>query len=158
MHKKLLYTFKMIDKKQKNIATFIHLSTFSRFFFPLGNFIGPIVLWVANKDKSDFIDAHGKQALNFQISILLYAIVLGMITIPFFIFNLLDGFQFINMDAFNSIHISLTKPSPLLYISGGLGFVAVVGFILELVFIVKASLAAKEGFNYHYPLTINFIK
>ena len=138
----------MIDKNQKNIATFIHLSTFSRFFFPLGNFIGPIVLWVANKDKSDFIDAHGKQALNFQISILLYAIVLGMITIPFFIFNLLDGFQF----------ISLTKPSPLLYISGGLGFVAVVGFILELVFIVKASLAAKEGLYYHYPLTINFIK
>lgn len=158
MHKKLLYTFEMIDKNQKNIATFIHLSTFSRFFFPLGNFIGPIVLWVANKDKSDFIDAHGKQALNFQISILLYAIVLGMITIPFFIFNLLDGFQFINMDAFNSIHISLTKPSPLLYISGGLGFVAVVGFILELVFIVKASLAAKEGLYYHYPLTINFIK
>ena len=89
---------------------------------------------------------------------MLYAIVLGMITIPFFIFNLLDGFQFINMDAFNSIHISLTKPSPLLYISGGLGFVAVVGFILELVFIVKASLAAKEGLYYHYPLTINFIK
>src|SRR5690554_5611797 len=116
----------MINKNHKNIATFIHLSTFSRFLFPLGNFIGPIVLWVANKDKSEFIDTHGKQALNFQISILLYAIVLGMITIPFFIFNLLDGFQFINMDAFNSIHISLTKPSPLLYISGGLGFVAVV--------------------------------
>src|SRR5690606_8732674 len=74
--------FKMIDKNQKNIATFIHLSTFSRFLFPLGNFIGPIVLWVANKDKSDFIDAHGKQAINFQISILLYAIILGMITIP----------------------------------------------------------------------------
>ncbi|MCX7550098.1 DUF4870 domain-containing protein [Xanthomarina sp. F2636L] len=148
----------MIDKNHKNIATFIHLSTFSRFFFPLGNFIGPIILWVANKEKSDFIDAHGKQALNFQLSILLYAIILGMITIPLFVFNLFNGFNFLDIDAFNSIHISLTKPSPLLYISGGLGFIAVVGFILELVFIVKAGLAAKEGEYYKYPLAINFLK
>ncbi|GGG58478.1 hypothetical protein GCM10010976_31590 [Bizionia arctica] len=148
----------MIDTNQRNIATFIHLSTFSRFIFPLGNFIGPIVLWVANKDKSDFIDSHGKQALNFQLSILLYAILLGMLTIPFFVFNFFDGFNFLDIDAFNSIHISLTKPSPLLYITGGLGFVAVIGFILELVFIVKASLAAKEGQDYKYPLTINFLK
>jgi hypothetical protein len=148
----------MIDNNQRNIATFIHLSTFTRFIFPLGNFIGPIVLWVANKDKSDFIDSHGKQALNFQISILLYAIILGMITIPFFVFSLFDGFNFLDIDAFNSIHISLTKPSPLLYITGGFGFIAVVGFILELVFIVKASLAAKEGAYFKYPLTINFLK
>ncbi|HLV14894.1 MAG TPA: DUF4870 domain-containing protein [Xanthomarina sp.] len=148
----------MINKNHKNIATFIHLSTFSRFLFPLGNFIGPIVLWVANKDKSEFIDTHGKQALNFQISILLYAIILGMITIPLFIFNLFNGFNFLDIDAFNSIHISLTKPSPLLYITGGFGFIAVVSFILELIFIVKASLAAKEGEYYKYPFTIKFLK
>ncbi|MCX7547243.1 DUF4870 domain-containing protein [Xanthomarina sp. F1114] len=147
----------MMDKNHKNIATLIHLSTFSRFFFPLGNFLGPLVLWIANKDKSDFIDVHGKQALNFQISILLYAIILGMITIPLFVFNLINGFDFMEIVSFNSIHISLTKPSPLLYISGGLGFIAVVGFILELVFIVKASLAAKDGENYKYPFTINFL-
>lgn len=146
-----------MDKNHKNIATLIHLSTFSRFFFPLGNFLGPLVLWIANKDKSDFIDVHGKQALNFQISILLYAIILGMITIPLFVFNLINGFDFMEIVSFNSIHISLTKPSPLLYISGGLGFIAVVGFILELVFIVKASLAAKDGENYKYPFTINFL-
>lgn len=148
----------MLDNHQKNIATFIHLSTFSRFIIPLGNFIGPLILWIANKDKSEFIDAHGKQAINFQISILLYAIILGMITIPFFIFNLFNGLDFIDINTFNSIHLSLTKPSPLLYITGGLGFIAVTGFILELVFIVKASLAAKDGDYYKYPLTINFLK
>ncbi|WP_317131665.1 DUF4870 domain-containing protein [Formosa maritima] len=158
MHKKLLYAFKMLDNHQKNIATFIHLSTFSRFIIPLGNFIGPLILWIANKDKSEFVDAHGKQAINFQISILLYAIILGMITIPFFIFNLFNGLDFINIDSFDSIHLSLTKPSPLLYITGGLGIIAFIGFILELVFIVKASLAAKDGDYYKYPLTINFLK
>ncbi|TYA53899.1 DUF4870 domain-containing protein [Formosa maritima] len=148
----------MLDNHQKNIATFIHLSTFSRFIIPLGNFIGPLILWIANKDKSEFVDAHGKQAINFQISILLYAIILGMITIPFFIFNLFNGLDFINIDSFDSIHLSLTKPSPLLYITGGLGIIAFIGFILELVFIVKASLAAKDGDYYKYPLTINFLK
>ncbi|MGZ0016830.1 DUF4870 domain-containing protein [Yeosuana sp. AK3] len=148
----------MLDNHQKNIATFIHLSTFSRFIIPLGNFIGPIILWVSNKDKSEFIDAHGKQAINFQISVLLYAIILGTISIPFFIFNLFNGFEFIDFHGFQDFHINIGKPSPLLYIGSALGGLAVLGFILELVFIIKASLKARDGELYQYPLTINFIK
>lgn len=148
----------MLDNHQKNIATFIHLSTFSRFIIPLGNFIGPIILWVSNKEKSEFVDAHGKQAINFQISILLYAIILGTISIPFFIFNIFNGMDFIDFHVFESFHINIGKPSPLLYIGGALGGLAVLGFILELVFIIKASLKARDGELYEYPLTINFLK
>ena len=148
----------MLDNHQKNIATFIHLSTFSRFIFPLGNFIGPLILWVTNKEKSEFIDEHGKQAINFQLSILLYAIIIGTITLPFFIFKLFHGFDFIDFNGFHDFHISIGKPSPLLYIGGGLGVIAIIGFILELVFIIKASLKARDGEYYNYPLTINFIK
>ncbi|MCF8274402.1 MAG: DUF4870 domain-containing protein [Flavobacteriaceae bacterium] len=148
----------MLDNHQKNIATFIHLSTFSRFIIPLGNFIGPIILWVSNKEKSEFVDAHGKQAINFQISVLLYAIIIGTISIPFFIFNIFNGFDFIDFHGLQDFHINIGKPSPLLYIGGALGGLAVVGFILELVFIIKASLKARDGELYQYPLTINFIK
>ena len=148
----------MLDNHQKNIATFIHLSTFSRFIIPFGNFIGPIVLWMANKDKSEFVDHHGKQAINFQMSILLYALILGILTVPFFIFNLFSSFDFINIEPFDGIHFNISEPSPLLYIGGGLGALAVLGFILELVFIVLASLKARDGEEYKYPLTINFIK
>jgi len=148
----------MLDNHQKNIATFIHLSTFSRFLIPLGNFIGPVILWLSNKDKSEFVDEHGKQAINFQISILLYAIILGTISIPFFIFNIFNGFDFIDFNGFHDFHINIGKPSPLLYIGGALGGLAVLGFILELVFIIKASLKARDGELYKYPLTINFIK
>ncbi|MFT5847327.1 MAG: putative Tic20 family protein [Psychroserpens sp.] len=148
----------MTTNHQKNIATFIHLSTFSRFIIPLGNFIGPIVLWIMNKDKSDFIDAHGKQAINFQISILLYTLIIGMLTIPFFIFKIFNGLDFIDFHGFHDFHINIRKPSPLLYITGGLGFLAVIGFILELVFIVIASLKARDGELYEYPLTIKFLK
>ncbi|WP_296382632.1 DUF4870 domain-containing protein [Winogradskyella sp.] len=148
----------MLDNHHKNLATFIHLSTFSRFIIPFGNFIGPIVLWAANKEKSEFIDQHGKQAINFQISVLLYAIIIGTITVPFFIFNLFNGMDVIDFHGFHNFHINVGKPSPLLYIGGGLGALAVIGFIIELALIVKASLSARDGNMYKYPLTINFLK
>jgi len=148
----------MTENNHSNIATFIHLSTFSRFIIPFGNFIGPIVLWTVNKNKSEFVDAHGKQAINFQISILLYTLIIGMITIPFFIFNLLNGFDFLSFNFFESIHININKPSPLLYIGGSLGILAFIGFILELVFIITASVKARDGEYYNYPFTINFLK
>jgi uncharacterized protein len=148
----------MLDNHQKNIATFIHLSTFSRFIIPFGNFIGPIVLWVSNKEKSEFVDAHGKQAINFQMSIIIYAIIIGTISIPLFIFKLFNGIDFIDFNGFNDFHINIGKPSALLYITGGFGAMAIIGFILELVFIVKASLKARDGELYEYPFTINFIK
>ncbi|WNH09529.1 DUF4870 domain-containing protein [Thalassobellus suaedae] len=148
----------MLDNHQKKIATFIHLSTFSRFIIPFGNFIGPIILWTANKEKSEFIDNHGKQAINFQISIFLYAIILGTLTIPFFIFKIFNGLDFIDFNGFHDFHINIGKPSPLLYIGGGLGVLAIIGFILELVFIVLASLKARDGAYYKYPFTINFLK
>jgi len=148
----------MLDNHQRNIATFIHLSTFSRFIIPFGNFIGPLILWITNKDKSEFVDAHGKAALNFQISILLYSIVFGIITFPFFIFKLFHGIDFFDFHGFDNFHFNITRPSPLLYFTGGVGALAIIVFILEIVFIIKASLKARDGELYQYPLTINFLK
>jgi len=36
---------------QKNLSTFIHLSTFSKWIFPFGNFIAPLILWSAQGKK-----------------------------------------------------------------------------------------------------------
>lgn len=148
----------MTNNNHNSIATIIHLSTFSRFFVPFGNFIAPLILWVINKEKSEFIDEHGKQALNFQISILLYSLIIGFITVPFFLFNFLGHIDLMNFHLFDGIDINISKPTPLFYIGGGIGFLAIIGFILEIVFIIKASLSAKDGYLYEYPLTINFIK
>ncbi|WP_452223200.1 DUF4870 domain-containing protein [Lacinutrix chionoecetis] len=148
----------MQENNHTNIATFIHLSTFSRFLIPFGNFIGPLVLWITNKDKSQFIDVHGKEAINFQISILVYTIVIGLLTIPFFAFSLLNGFDVMDFNLFDGIQFNISKPTPLFYIGGSLGFLAVIGFILEIVFIIKASLSARDGKIYEYPLSIKFLK
>jgi uncharacterized Tic20 family protein len=148
----------MLNQHHKNIATFIHLSTFTRFLIPFGNFIGPIVLWSINKNKSEFIDDNGKQAINFQISIFLYAVIIGTISVPFFIFKLFSGVNFIDFNGFNNFHVNIGEPSPLLYIGGGLGVLAFIAFLIELALIIKASLSARDGQVYRYPLTINFLK
>ncbi|MDO3693572.1 DUF4870 domain-containing protein [Wenyingzhuangia sp. chi5] len=145
----------MLNNHYKNIAAFVHLSSFSRFLIPLGNFLGPLILWLLNKDKSEFIDQHGKQAVNFQLSMLLYTIVIGTISIPFFFINLFHGFDF---NEFHHFSFSTNKAFPLMFIGGGLGIIAVVGFLFEFVLVIMASLKAKDGMSFKYPLTINFIK
>ena len=42
--------------------------------FP-GHLLGPLIVWLAKRDDSPEIDAHGKEALNFQISMLIYNVV-----------------------------------------------------------------------------------
>jgi uncharacterized Tic20 family protein len=41
-------------------------------------FIAPLVVWLVFKDRSQFLDRHGKEALNFQIAYLVYFIVAGI--------------------------------------------------------------------------------
>jgi uncharacterized protein len=53
-------------------------------------FIGPLVLWLVKKDQSPFLDRHGKEALNFQITLMLgylisailAAAIIGFLMIP----------------------------------------------------------------------------
>ena len=74
----------------RTFAMFCHLSAFAAFFVPLGNIWGPLVFWLVKKDESSEVDMHGKESLNFQLSITLYTFVfvilsLLLIGIPFLI-------------------------------------------------------------------------
>ena len=42
------------------------------FFHFLGHLLGPLIVWLAKRDASPEIDAHGKESLNFQLSMLIY--------------------------------------------------------------------------------------
>ena len=44
---------------------------------PFGNVLGPLVIWLIKKDYLPSVDLHGKEVLNFQISMTIYAIVAG---------------------------------------------------------------------------------
>ena len=43
-------------------------------------FLGPLIIWLIKKDESSFVDDHGKEALNFQITVLIAMIVSGLLT------------------------------------------------------------------------------
>ena len=150
----------MLSNHQKNIAAIIHLSTLSKYIFPLGNFIMPLIFWTMNKDKSDFIDKHGKQALNFQLSIFLYVIIISCLTIPLFLFGLMNSIEFpefwhrYDFD----FHISRFDSANVIIFSILIGILALAAFILEIIFIVIATSKASQGEPYKYPITINFLK
>ena len=60
---------------------FAHLSSLVGFIIPLGNFLGPLVVWLIKKDTMPFVDDQAKEALNFNITVLIAAIVSGMLTL-----------------------------------------------------------------------------
>jgi uncharacterized Tic20 family protein len=62
------------DPRGINWATLCHLSALAGYFFPLGNILGPLLIWLFKKDHYPMVDVHGKEALNFQISISIYAL------------------------------------------------------------------------------------
>jgi uncharacterized protein len=52
-----------------------HLSALAGFIVPFGNVIGPLLVWQIKKNEMPSIEAHGKEALNFQISMAIYCII-----------------------------------------------------------------------------------
>jgi uncharacterized Tic20 family protein len=58
-----------------------HLSAFAVFVFPFGgNIIAPLIVWLARRDTSAFVEAEAREALNFNISVFLAWIVCGLLT------------------------------------------------------------------------------
>ncbi|WP_119395559.1 DUF4870 domain-containing protein [Salinibius halmophilus] len=53
----------------------MHLSQFAGFVIPLGGFIVPIIMWIANKNDFPEIDQHGKNIVNWIISATIYSII-----------------------------------------------------------------------------------
>ncbi len=151
----------METSSEKNTATFTHLSTLSQYIIPFGNYIFPILIWTSYKDKSEFVNHHGKQALNFQLSVLLYTLILALVAIPIFIaviFQNLPMEAVFNDDDFYIRNINFQGNIGLLTI----GATAVVLFgllkFVEFFLVIYASIKASNGELYKYPLTIPFIK
>jgi uncharacterized protein len=148
------------SENHKNIAALIHLSTFSKYFFPFGNFIAPLLLWTVNKDKP-FVNNHGREAINFQLSILLYALVIGIISLPFIAFFAPDFVSLVEEIDHHAHEITFQNIRNL---SGYVILFFVIAlllfglFVFELYAVINATVHANRGKLYSYPLSIPFIK
>ena len=80
------------DKDARNWAMICHLSALSGYFIPLGNLLGPLIIWAIKKDEFAFVDQQGKEAINFQLSMTiayLVSCVLIILVIGIFLLGIL---------------------------------------------------------------------
>ena len=61
--------------EERQWALFAHLSALVGYIIPFGSIIGPLVIWQIKKNEMPFVDDQGKEALNFQITMAIAAIV-----------------------------------------------------------------------------------
>jgi uncharacterized Tic20 family protein len=64
-----------VSKDAMNMAMLCHiLAIFT-------GFLGPLIIWMIKKDDSPFVDRHGKEALNFQLTMLIAWVASGLLTL-----------------------------------------------------------------------------
>ncbi|WP_139956421.1 DUF4870 domain-containing protein [Flavicella sediminum] len=147
----------MYNNKENTNAFLIHISAFTGHFFPFAAILVPLVLWQTQKGKSAFLDHHGKEAVNFNISFALYAILLGLTFIGSFfrsLFPLIKNWGDENFTYNFSYHFESGN-----YLIPA-GFFSIIGLftVIKSVLIIIAAMKSQKGELYSYPLTIKFIK
>ena len=151
-----------MDKvEERNWAIACHLSslvwiplTMIGLAIPFTNMIAPALIWSFKKNESELIDIHGKESLNFQISMTIYALAAGV----FLSFLLFIGILILFL-------LGITDANPLgvlfAFLTGigvfvGVIFVVAIA-IFQLAVVIYASLKAKEGQIYRYPFNLRLI-
>jgi hypothetical protein len=109
----------------KALAIICHISVFVG---GLGYLFVPLIIFLVKRGDSPFVAFHAKEALNFHLSLLLYAVCLVPL---FFIFMCLVVFVWIPL--------------------------AVAAGLFTLICAIIASVRASEGAYFLYPLTIRFV-
>jgi uncharacterized Tic20 family protein len=92
-------------------------------------FIAPLVIWLVKREESRFLDHHGREALNFQLNVLIITLTLSFLAMALMI--ILIGFILI----------------PVIIA------VAVGALVLE----VLAGIAANRGEWHRYPCAVRII-
>lgn len=65
------------SKEERTMAMLCHLLALAGFLFkvPGGSIIGPLILWAIKKDSMPFVNDQGKEAINFNITISIIALL-----------------------------------------------------------------------------------
>jgi uncharacterized protein len=75
-----------------------HASALAGFFVPwAGHILGPLIVWLAKRGDSPEIDEHGKESLNFQISMLIYNLIAGVLCLVLIGFVILGILHILNL-------------------------------------------------------------
>ncbi len=106
-----------VRKDDKNMAMLCHLLAI------FTGFLGPLIIWLIKKDDAPFVDDQGKEALNFQLTVLIAMVASGILSV---------------------LCIGV--------------FLAIVVWVVDIIFCILAAIKASHGEVYRYPVSIRFIK
>ena len=85
-------------KDERMWAMLCHLTGLSSYIgVPFGHIIVPLILWLIKKEEYPFVNEQGKESLNFQISMTIYAIVAGILCMVFVGFFLLAAIVIVDL-------------------------------------------------------------
>jgi uncharacterized Tic20 family protein len=117
-----------------------HLSALASLLISFGSILGPLIVWQIKKNELPEIDPHGKESLNFQITILLISFVFSAFLFGSFGYGAFFG-------------------SPFAMFTGtfGLGSILFLIRLVSWILVLIASIRANNGELFHYP-SIKFIK
>ena len=144
----------MISNSEKSNSMLIHLSALAKYIIPLGSILLPLILWQTTKKDSEYVNHHGKEAVNFNLSFFLYNMICVLLLLGSIfgtVFGAIKAEQFGNEADIAGI----------LFGTGGFVTAIVVLIIISLVkliLMIIAAIKANEGVLYKYPMTIRFIK
>jgi uncharacterized protein len=113
--------------EERNWALAAHVGVFVAVWIAMG-FLAPLIVLLVKGRESGFVRRHSVESLNFQISVLIYAVAAGVLALV-------------------TLGIGLIVIVP----------VAVLAAIGYVVVIVLATVKAANGEDYRYPLTIRLV-
>ena len=64
-----------VTEEDRSLAMLCHLLAI------FTGFLGPLVLWLVKKDSSPYLDHHGREALNFQVTVFIVSLTLTAVTV-----------------------------------------------------------------------------
>lgn len=143
-----------VTNEEKTWGMLVHLSALIQLVFHFfGLILGPLIIWLIKKDTMPFVKDQGREALNFNMSVALYGVILaiGAGIMPFS----LPGFAFFHL---SQMDFSGTWPG--IFSSMYTLFLSVIFFALLLFWIIntiRGAMTANKGIKFRYPLTIHFL-
>jgi uncharacterized protein len=125
---------------ERSCAMLCHVAVLAAMVVPFGHIIGPLVAWLAKREQYPLVDDQGKEALNFQISMTIYTVLILVV----FVVGLIE---IISGQVEDTVPLTLLLSGAALVLLG----------IINVVLIVIASVRSYRGERYRYPLSIRFV-
>ncbi|MBW4635622.1 MAG: DUF4870 domain-containing protein [Iphinoe sp. HA4291-MV1] len=119
-------------------------------YLPFLNFLGPLIIWSWKKTKDPWIDFQGKESLNFQLSLTVYAFIVIVASL----FLVVVTFGIAIMTTLIAKQLD-TVFNSLLAVLGV--FISVL-MLSQLILVNFAAIKAYKGQHYRYPFTIRFLR